>query len=76
MILLFGACHFRNGWSLLLASLFIIAMSVIDLIDGSIWWLAEQWIDDPESETARIVAIVSLIIGVALFVLWLGIALF
>jgi len=31
MILLFGACHFRNGWSLLLASLFIIAMSVIDL---------------------------------------------
>jgi hypothetical protein len=75
-VLLFGACGFRNSWSVLLASLAIIALSIIDLKDGSIWWLAEEWVDDPESETARIVAIASLIIGIALFLVWLGAAVF
>src|SRR5262249_31787615 len=65
-LLLVGACLLRNNLSLLLIALGIIALSVIDLIDGSIWWLSEEWTADPESPTARIVAISSLILGALL----------
>ncbi len=70
--LLFGACYFRNAWSVLLAVLAIIALSTIDFIDGSIWWLSEEWTADPDSPTARIVAITSLILGLFMLVVWLA----
>ena len=65
-ILLFAGCKYQN---LILVLLAIIVMSVIDLIHGNIWWLGEEWDEDPDSPTARLVAIVTLILAVALLVL-------
>jgi hypothetical protein len=60
-----------------MASLLIIMMSIIDLHDGTIWWLTEDDSDvDPESPLARIVGIGSLMLGIGMLVLWLGLVVF
>ena len=60
-----------------MASLFIIVISIIDLHDGTIWWLTDPTDDDdPESPLARIVGIGSLILGIGMLVLWLGLVVF
>src|SRR5262245_7038166 len=72
-LLILGACLLRNNLSLLLISLGIITLSVIDYIDGSIWWLSDEWTDDPDSPIAKIVAIAWLLFGGLLFIIWLAI---
>jgi hypothetical protein len=77
IVLFAGACYFHeNKLSLLLASLAIIALSVIDYIDGSIWWLSDEWTDDPESPTARVVASASMVLGGFLLIVWLAVTVF
>jgi hypothetical protein len=70
--LLFVGCKHQN---LILVLIAIIVMSVIDMIRGNIWWLGEDWDEDPNSETARLVAIVTLVIASALLVLAIAVRL-